>query len=448
MPLSFKSELDDSPFQKSLNRMQSGATGAASKIGSAFAAIGPAMAGVLSVGAAVNFGKSILDMAGDLQDTSDALNISTDALQGLQGAFSQSGTRAEQFRQGLGKLTENQQDAIAGNEKLLNSFSKLGIGFQDVANDAPDELILKIADGFKNAEDKGAAFAAVVDLLGKGGKSMASGLSQGREELEKLSSQLKGWSKKEIQELDEVGDFFDRLGTNLYKSGGRLMMGNKEEWKSLFGLGGDDKQAGEKAGSPASEIGKRAIEDPREARAQEAARTALKKQIEEGNKLFMDGEDEKRREKKKSAEADRKLDGDLAQARKAELQKQIEDGNKLFMDGEDKKREAKKDALTNDMRDAKDNAQFARQHLSDADDDLLKFNQQSGNDRRDDNRAFNRSKRALSRKERMVNGSAVDARSGARRLLAERNEAQKKVELSDASVKKLVDAINGVIVKP
>jgi len=192
MAIPFVTTLDDSKFQAGLKNMEKGGKKVEGSLVGSFDSmakgIGASMAAAFTVGAVVNAAKSLLDFAGQLQDQADALGVSTDKLQGLQGALAQSGVSAEKFTKGMATLAQNIDQAKNDTGTARDSFEALGITFANIANDSPDELILKIADGLKNAKDPAAAFAAALDLLGTKNINFVAGLKGGREEVDNLAN--------------------------------------------------------------------------------------------------------------------------------------------------------------------------------------------------------------------------------------------------------------------
>ncbi len=194
--LTFTSDMNDAGFRAGLSRMLSMTTAAAGRIGNS-------LSGAFTIGALAMFGKSVTDLAGDLKDTSMALGMTTDELQGQQAAFATAGVSAEEYRAAMGKLTEAQQAVLGGDEKMRGAFEALGISFDQVANSSIGELLFKMADGFKNADDHGKAFAATVDILGKGGKKMAAGLAEGRKERSDAATKM---SPSAVNTLEKAAD--------------------------------------------------------------------------------------------------------------------------------------------------------------------------------------------------------------------------------------------------
>jgi len=183
-----------------------GAFSAAGVIGG----IGVLVAGVMSAG------KAIMDFAGDLQDSSDAMGISTDALQELNAVFLAGGSSAETTKKGLIKLTQSLQDiATTADGPARKALDALNISFDDIAGLTSDEAIYVIADAMKGATDKGAALDAAMTLLGKSASQMAPALFGGAEAMREMAATTPKISAEDLKSIADAGDFFDGLTTKM-----------------------------------------------------------------------------------------------------------------------------------------------------------------------------------------------------------------------------------------
>ena len=167
MAIPFVTTLDDSAFQRGLKNMESKTKSASDKISKSLedSVKGgiTSLAAAFSVGAIVEFGKSVMDFAGDLQDSSDAMGITTDALQGLNAVFLAGGSDAETTKRGIITLTRSLVDiATVADGPARKALDALGISFADIAGLTADEALYVIADAMKGATDKGAALDAAM----------------------------------------------------------------------------------------------------------------------------------------------------------------------------------------------------------------------------------------------------------------------------------------------
>jgi len=181
----------------------------------------------LGVGAVIAAGKEIIDFAGNLADASDAMGITTDALQELHGAFGQSGASTETVNKGLAKLSENLTTAKAGGTAgaaMVTSFKALGVTWEEINTLAPDEILMRIAASAKDATNPAERLASIVDVLGKAGLKMAAGLNGGEEALKSLREQVSKLSAADIKVLDDFGDKWDRLGNSAKVAAAKVVL--------------------------------------------------------------------------------------------------------------------------------------------------------------------------------------------------------------------------------
>jgi len=241
MAIPFVTTLDDSQFQAGLKNMEKGGKRVEGSLVGSFSSmakgIGASMAAAFTVGAVVSAAKALLDFAGELQDQAEALGVSTQKLQELQGALANSGVSAEKFTTGMATLSQNVQQAKNDIGTARASFDALGISFESISKDPIDELILKIADGLKNAKDPAAALAAALDLLGTKQIKFAAGLKNGRDEIQSTAATIKTLNDEQVAEIARIGDAWDNAKTSAKAYGIEAILGIKR-FLAGGGLGG------------------------------------------------------------------------------------------------------------------------------------------------------------------------------------------------------------------
>ena len=236
MAIPFVTTLDDSQFQAGLKNREKGGKRVEGSLVGSFSSmakgIGASMAAAFTVDAVIGAAqatitavKAALDFVGQLQDQAEALGVNTEKLQGLEGAMSASGVSTEKFTLGMATLSQNVQQAKNDTGTARDSFEALGITFEDIQKDPLDELILKIADGLKNAKDPAAAFAAALDLLGTKNIKFAAGLKAGRDEVENLAASVEKLSNEDVALLAKVGDDIELFGKKVYVSAIKAVVG-------------------------------------------------------------------------------------------------------------------------------------------------------------------------------------------------------------------------------
>lgn len=178
----------------------------------------------------IEFGKETFEMGRQLEDASERLNLSTDAVQGLQYAFMRSGATREQFEKGMVKLNQSLDDARDGNEKMIESLRRLGVEEDDIKKKSPEQILYMMADGMKNAKNPTQSLAAAMDLLGKTGFRMIPGLKGGAEELAHLAHEVNKLSEEQVKSLASAGKAVERFTLDLKVMGAQTLLGEPPKW--------------------------------------------------------------------------------------------------------------------------------------------------------------------------------------------------------------------------
>lgn len=207
------------------------------KLAGAFAG-GAVVAGIGAlVTGLIEGGKAILDYVGNLQDSSDAIGITTDALQELNAAFLAGGSDSETTKKGLITLTRSLQDiATTADGPARQALDALGISFDAIAGMTADQAIYVIADAMKNASNHGVALDAAMTLLGKAGSKMAPALFEGADAIKAIAETSPKISEEDIKSIADAGDAIDALGTKIKVYAAKALAGTMHSsgfWKTI-----------------------------------------------------------------------------------------------------------------------------------------------------------------------------------------------------------------------
>jgi len=225
--LEFKSGLDDSKFQAGLKNMEKGAKASTGKISGMMKGIGI----MAAAKAAINAGKSVMNMGGDLDDQAGSLNMNVETMQKLQGVMLQSGVDQDKFVMGMKELGEAMVAARNEGGPALEKFTKLGISFEqidDVGNDTA-KMFYIMSDAIMNSESAlDATTAATAILGGKQGK-MVAGMRAGSKEIKKQAEGIKFLTAEEVEYTARLGDATEQEINNLKVIGakGAAALANK-----------------------------------------------------------------------------------------------------------------------------------------------------------------------------------------------------------------------------
>lgn len=179
--------------------------------------------------ALLDVAKDAIETAAKFDDTSQAIGISTDALQELGYAASQSGVDAEEMRQSITLLSRTMNAAKQGGEEQAKMFSKLGVKVKDAQGKlrGADDVIGDIADGLAKMPDGAEKTALALELFGRGGARMIPMLNEGSAGVAKLRQEARDLGivldKSLIKQGAEIDDVLDSIKA-LWK-GIRLQVG-------------------------------------------------------------------------------------------------------------------------------------------------------------------------------------------------------------------------------
>ena len=178
-------------------------------------------AGALGVGAGVGLAAMIrgtADTAGELDDLSKRLGISTQKLQAFRFAAVMSGQSGETFTAAMVRLNRGMSQAAAGgNRELAGLFQRLGISLRDSngrVRTAADALP-QLAQAFMRNENAALRTRMAMVAFGRSGEALLPMFTDGAEGLAKLTAMFRQYgyefSDDEIARGASFGDTMDSL---------------------------------------------------------------------------------------------------------------------------------------------------------------------------------------------------------------------------------------------
>lgn len=190
--------LDGSGFFSTLDKAR-GAVGS----------FGGMLAGAFSVGAITAFSKSVLDLAGKLNDVSDALGINVEFLQRFVNSAAKSGGSLEDVEKFIFESNKSRQEALNNpNSKDAKAFQQLGFTEQDIGKLNPQQFIEKLIAAFADGATA-ADINALSDIGGRSAKKLVGGFKDG------LDNATEIINESLVAELDAIGDRFTSIGTTI-----------------------------------------------------------------------------------------------------------------------------------------------------------------------------------------------------------------------------------------
>ena len=173
-----------------------------------FVSFGKSMLGVVGIGgglAGLVAGiDNILAKAGQLQDVSDAFNISAESIQRLGAVGVTANLSIEEIGSKLGKLGKAAQEAAGGNVQLASSFAKIGVTGQDLVSLNPEELFNKLREAVSSGALAGEELKIVNELLAKDFQRFLPILRMTSEEYTRLGGASGVMSDATVSSLDAM----------------------------------------------------------------------------------------------------------------------------------------------------------------------------------------------------------------------------------------------------
>jgi len=293
---------------------------------------------------------NILAKAGQLQDVSDAFNISAESIQRLAAVGVTANLSIEEIGSKLGKLGKSAQEAASGNVGLALAFAKIGVAGQDLVSLNPEQLFNKLREAVSSGALAGEELKIVNELLAKDFQRFMPILRMTSDEFEKLGGSSAVMSDAMVSSLDAANVSL-RTFQNGFSQGAAVLTGTFLDMVAVFKenpllLFDPEVTNLTKALKDREQKIKKAITDERKIRAGMEKTVQDDKKIEEENKAFEKSEQAAARHELKLIEAQilgkeeaekmkqaieekyaqRSLDRAIEMAnRKAELVPQIED---------------------------------------------------------------------------------------------------------------------------
>lgn len=161
--LKVAASLDDRGFAGGLERMKN----SAGSFGSALGGLKGMIAGAFTVGAVVNFTRSLLDMADELATTAQTFGLSIESVLGMQSAMAGTAIGAEDMMRVFGRLKDSQSEVANKNKTMVDAVVALNINLKEFVSLPIDKLLEKIANQFEASGRSTEAFGAISDIFGQ-----------------------------------------------------------------------------------------------------------------------------------------------------------------------------------------------------------------------------------------------------------------------------------------
>jgi hypothetical protein len=174
-------------FAKNANKDLGMATAGFDKLAKGVAAFAT-LAGIQQLGTMV---RDAANKLGDLKDASEAIGITTDAMQELTYAAQLSGVSSDLLQTSLAKLSKNLGDAAMGGSAAKKALDTLGLSGASLAAMPLDKALGVVADKMSKIENPAQRAALATELFGKSGLKMVNMLAEGSAGLNAMAAEAR-----------------------------------------------------------------------------------------------------------------------------------------------------------------------------------------------------------------------------------------------------------------
>jgi len=197
--------LDTSSFESGAKRAES----ATAKLGKD---IKTKLGAALALSQIVSFAKSVINLADEIGDLSEQMNISTDDVQRLQVVAGETGVKFETISKGLVNLGQARLKAVEGAGKERMAFELLGMSLDEVNNANIDNIATaqKLQMAYEASGKSAGSQAAMIEIFGVKAFQAALALNA-LKELGPISL----ISGDDLKKLGKVNDEFDSIKRQL-----------------------------------------------------------------------------------------------------------------------------------------------------------------------------------------------------------------------------------------
>jgi hypothetical protein len=129
-----------------------------------------------SAEAVIGFVKSVFDSASQIQDMSEKLGISAEAVQRFTYSAAQAGASIDDVGAALFKMNQKLSE---GDKSTVHALTDLNLKLADLRQMSPEQAFLAITDALKGIENPATRARIEVELLGKAGGALGAAIAAG-----------------------------------------------------------------------------------------------------------------------------------------------------------------------------------------------------------------------------------------------------------------------------
>jgi hypothetical protein len=199
-----KLNLDGSGFTAGMNKAKGSVKSFA---GTELKNMAKAMVSAFAVGAIIRSTRDLVTYGEKIFDLNKRTGISTDTLQKLDFAATQTGSSLDVFVKSFEKLNKTRSDAMRGLKISADALAVFGLSLTQLKNLSTDEIVSVISDELKRLGGNARQTAAIMDIFGRGGLQLLPLLMDDFDSFGRQLEDMGGIIEKSlIDKLKHTGD--------------------------------------------------------------------------------------------------------------------------------------------------------------------------------------------------------------------------------------------------
>lgn len=204
-----------------------------STLSGGFKSFGRTLLGGAALVGIERFVSHVVDAASKLQDTADALGVSTDALQEWGIIAGRAGISQDTFNEAIARFAKNVGEAQVKGGEFKKLLDRLGVG----TSGSLEDVFNRYADAVANTSSQQQKAFLVTQLFGRGAAGLTPILAQGSAALREQGDELKRngaiMTADAIDKVDKLGDKWEDLKRQLTATGGNVLAGFADQFSDF-----------------------------------------------------------------------------------------------------------------------------------------------------------------------------------------------------------------------
>jgi hypothetical protein len=169
---------------QNLGQRIGGLSGTITQARTALLGFGAAIGAVGGAAGIVTMARNIANASDEIQKMAQRTGLSTEALSELRFAAEQSGASLNLLNPAIRRIQRTVEEASRGLGTYQQALADVGLSYQDLANQSPEEQFLRVADAISRLRSEQARTTAAFDLFGDSGVQLLPLISGGRRGIE------------------------------------------------------------------------------------------------------------------------------------------------------------------------------------------------------------------------------------------------------------------------